>query len=249
MKCAKCGSALDDGALVCGQCGAVVGLSYDKPPHSGDFSEGPQAAPVSIGAPAARGLVQRVKAILRTPNGEWEIIAGEPATAIGIYTGYVAPLAAIGALAMFVGQVAFGTPVPLIGIVRAGVVTGLAAAIMMFALSLANVLVLTLIVDGFAVKFGGQRDALRALKVVAYSFTPAWLAGVLQVAPSLSGLMLVASLYGLYLLLLGLPVLMRCPKPQALPYAVAIVVCAIVLSFLLSVLTMGVAGAGPDYFT
>jgi len=87
-----------------------------------------------------------------------------------------------------------------------------------------------------------------ALKVAAYSYTPAWLAGVLHVAPALSALMLVASLYGLYLLLVGLPVLMRCPKPQALGYALCVVACAVVLSLLLGALTTCVAGVGPDYF-
>ena len=91
------------------------------------------------------------------------------------------------------------------------------------------VFVVAWLVDTLAPTFGGQRDALRALKVTAYSYTPAWIAGVLNVVPTLGVLVLIASLFGLYLLYLGLPVLMRCPKEKALGYTAVIVLCAIAI--------------------
>jgi flagellar biosynthesis protein FliR len=41
------------------------------------------------------------------------------------------------------------------------------------------------------------------------------------------------SLYGLYLLWLGLPVLMKAPQDKSLLYAGAVVICAIVLGVIL----------------
>lgn len=246
MKCAKCGNTLDADALFCGQCGGVVGASYAKPEHSANFPQMPSHTPaLAAAAPAVTGLVDRVKAILLRPRTEWPAIAAEPTTAAEIYLNYVVPLAAIGAIALFVGQVVFGTAVPLLGMIRAGIVEGLVAAGTMFVLSLASVLVLTHLVDAMAVKFGGQRDTLRALKVIAYSYTPAWLAGALHIVPPLSGLSLFASLYGVYLLFAGLPLLMRCPKPQAVGYALSVVAAAIVLFAVLGALTNCVAGFGP----
>ena len=48
-------------------------------------------------------LVARVKAILLTPRTEWPVIEGEPATVASLYTGYIIPLAAIPAVASFIG--------------------------------------------------------------------------------------------------------------------------------------------------
>jgi hypothetical protein len=98
--------------------------------------------------------------------------------------------------------------------------------------------------------FDGQRDPLRALKLTAYSYTPAWVAGVLQLVPALGVLALLAGCYGLYLLYLGLPVLMRCPQEKSLGYTIVLILCAIVVSVAIGVLStcavtgLGLAGIG-----
>jgi hypothetical protein len=113
--------------------------------------------------------------------------------------------------------VLIGTPLPLVGLVRAGIAEGIVASILTFALALVSVWLLARIIDALAPQFGGQRDSLRALKASAYSYTPAWLAGALHVVPAWGILALPAALYGLYLLYLGLPVLMRCPAQSPAP--------------------------------
>jgi hypothetical protein len=86
---------------------------------------------------------------------------------------------------------------------------------------------------------------LRALKVTAYSYTPAWVAGILHIIPALGVLAALAGLYGLYLLYLGLPVLMRCPKDKSVGYTVVLVICAIVISVVIGFLsTCAIAGLG-----
>ena len=243
MDCAKCGKPLESDAKFCAHCGAVVGLSPSQPPGTG-FAPKPVAAPPAVGDPRVAGLLARVTAILLRPASEWPVIAGEATTASTIYTGYVAPLAAIGAIATFLGQVLIGTSVPLLGTVRIGVGIGLASAILMYVMAFVGVWLLSFIVDALAPQFGGQRDSLRALKVVAYSYTPAWVAGVLHLVPSLGVLGLIASAYGLYIMYLGLPVLMRSPKEKAIPYTAVVVVCAILVFFVLGALSMCAGGMG-----
>jgi hypothetical protein len=264
MKCTKCGSTLDGEALFCGQCGAVVGASYAKPEHGIGFttpSAAPALASAATAAPACapasaapRGsrsetrLVTRAKAIVLRPRTEWPVIAEEPGTPFEIYVNYVAPLAAIGAIALVIGQAFVGTPIPIVGVLRAGLGEAIVTSLVLFGLTLASVYALARLVDGLAPKFGGERDALRALKLVAYSYTPAWLAGIVYLVPALSGLSLFGTVYGLYLLYLGLPVLMRVPKEQAAGLAIAIVVGAAALSVAVGLLTSCVAGFGPVMF-
>jgi hypothetical protein len=205
-------------------------------------------AVVSAGG-RAKGLVERVKALLRSPASEWPVVASEATTAREIYAGYVAPLAAIGAIALFVGQVAIGSPVPLLGVIKAALLEGVAAAVVLFVLSLLWVAALSMIVNGLAPKFGAQRDTLRAQKVAAYSVTPLLLAGVLHAVPALGFLWVFAGLYSAYLAFVGLPVLMGCRKEQTLLYAGAVALCAYFLLIVIGALTTAVTGLGPEYST
>lgn len=224
MNCATCGQAVPEGTTVCGNCGAAATAS---PPAQ---------------TPANR-LVERVKAILLTPRAEWPVIAAEATTAQDIYMRYVAPLAAIGAIASFIGVVLIGVPLPMVGTVRLGIGAALTAAILHFALTFVAVFVVAMIVDALAPTFGGEKDRLRALKVTAYSFTPAWVAAVLTILPALGFLAGLIGLYGLYLMYVGLPVLMRAPDDKALGYTVVVVLCAIVVSIIVSAIT-GLATGG-----
>jgi hypothetical protein len=103
---------------------------------------------------------------------------------------------------------------------------------------------LALIIDALALTFSREKKQAQALKVAAYSYTPAWLAGILGLIPMLSLLGALAALYGLYLLYLGLPVLMKAPKEKAIGYTAVVVLCAIVLGVVFGVISGTVMGAG-----
>ncbi|HKY21800.1 MAG TPA: Yip1 family protein [Vicinamibacterales bacterium] len=175
----------------------------------------------------------RVRNILLTPNTEWPVIADEPAPIGTIVTGYVMPLAAIGAIAGFIGGSLVGLSVPFLGRYRVPITTGLAGAALTFGFAIVGVFILAFIINALAPTFGAQKDSNKAFKVAVYSYTPAWVAGVLQIVPALGFLGVLAGLYGLYLLYLGLPALMKCPLDKAVGYTAVVVVCAIVLSIIL----------------
>jgi len=248
MDCTACGQAVLEGAAVCGHCGAAVAKAAEPTPGFAAASgsaggSGNQASGQGFASQvAANRLAERVKAILLRPRTEWPIIADEASTPQDIYLRYVAPLVAIGVIATFIGTVVVGMPVPLLGTMRLGIGTALAGAIVHFVLTFIAVFVIAMIVDALAPTFGGQKDALRALKVTAYSFTPGWIAAILTIVPMLGFLAALISLYGLYLMYLGLPVLMRVPNDKALGYTVVVVLCAIVLGIVVSALTGLVTG-------
>jgi hypothetical protein len=197
------------------------------------------------GAQGARmNIIERAKNICLTPTTEWPVISAEPATPGGLLTGYAAPLAAIGAIAGFLGGAIIGQTLPFVGHYRVPLAAGLIAAIFTFCMALVGVFVLSLIIDALAPTFGGQKNSIQALKVAVYSYTPAWIAGVLQIVPLLGILAIFAALYGLYLLYLGLPQLMRSPQEKAIPYTVVVVVCAIVLSVVITAVGGLLVGAG-----
>jgi hypothetical protein len=69
---------------------------------------------------------------------------------------------------------------------------------------------------------------MAALKLAAFSPTPGWIAGIFNIVPSLWIIGVLLSLYGLYLIYLGLPILMRPPAEKFPPYLVIVMMAAIV---------------------
>jgi hypothetical protein len=190
-------------------------------------------------------LVQRAKNIVLAPNSEWPVIAAEPASTGDLITGYVMPLAIIGAAAGFIGRVIVGQSILFMGTVRVGIVTGLIGACWMFVGAIIGVFVLSFIINALAPTFGGQPNSGQAMKVAVYSYTPTWIAGVLGILPSLGALAaLVGGLYALYLLYLGLPALMKNPPDKSVAYTAVIVVCAIVLAVVVGMVGAMFVGAG-----
>jgi hypothetical protein len=192
-------------------------------------------------------LIERVPAILLTPKQTWPVIAAEPADVASIYSRYVAVLAAIPAICAFIGWTLVGGG--MFGVTyRLPIATGLVQMIVGYLLSLAIVYVLALIVDALAPTFGGSKDRVAALKVVAYGSTAGFLGGVFSLLPALSWLGLLAGFYSIYLIYLGLPVLMRCPAEKAGAYTAVVVVCAIVGMIVLGAVSSLFVSRGPTGF-
>jgi len=189
-------------------------------------------------------LVDRAKNICLTPNTEWPVIAAEPAAAGPLVTGYVLPLAAIGAVAGLIGGSIVGTSLPFIGTYRVPLMTGLVLAVFKVCMAVVGVFILSFIIKALAPTFGAEQNSSQALKVAVYSYTPAWIAGVLQIVPLLSIFAIFAAFYGIYLLYLGLPTLMKNPPDKTVGYTVVVVLCAIVLTLVLSGIGAMFAGAG-----
>lgn len=181
-------------------------------------------------------LMERAKKIVLQPKTEWPVIDGEQTTTGALYTGYIIPLAAIGPIAQVIGWSVFGLSLPFVGSYHMPIGFALRAAAISYVGSLISVFVLSLIIDALAPTFGGQKNQMQALKVAAYSATAAWLAGIFAIIPALAILGLLG-LYSLYLLYLGLPVLMKSPEDKAVGYTVVVILCAIVLWYVIFVVT------------
>ena len=175
----------------------------------------------------ASGLVTRVKAILFQPKDEWPIIAAEPATNGEILMRYAVPLAAIGPVATFLGGQVFGYGA--FGFsYRPGFMGALGTLVISYVLSLVGLFILAAIANFLAPKFAGEGDNVGAFKLVAYSATAAWVAGVFALIPSLAFLSILG-LYSLYLFYTGAAPLMKVPQEKALGYTAVTFLAAIVL--------------------
>jgi hypothetical protein len=249
MLCPKCNQPVAEGARFCGSCGEPIAAAGSpdptliRPPRGpiggAGTTSGGGAAPAGsspawaagLGA-TAPGLIERIKNIL-TPKTEWPVIDAEPTTLSQLYKGYVIPLAAFSALMSFVRMSVIG-----ISFFRVPIITGLAFVVLNFVFGLLGLYVIGWIIDMLAPTFTGQRDRRQAVKTAAYAFTPAAVGSVFGLLGLGLGtlLQLAAAIWGIYLLYLGLPVLMRSPREKSAGYTAAVIVCVILIFIVFGVI-------------
>jgi hypothetical protein len=257
MQCPKCQASVEADSRFCGRCGQMISQgggaqpsSMVQPALAGAVPAGATAAAAAGGAEAAGStawsaapaamprIIDRIKNIVLNPKLEWPVIAAEPTSTPQLYTGYVMPLAAFAALMSFLHMSVIGFRVPFAGVMRTPVASGLEYALLSFGYGLVGLFLVGLIINALAPTFAGSSDRRQALKVAAYCFTPAWLSSVLALSPVLPTLLQWTALfYGIYVLYLGLPVLMRSPRQRAFGYTVTVVLCTL----LLGVVFMGIS--------
>src|SRR5918996_6025378 len=170
-------------------------------------------------------LLERAKNILLRPREEWRVIEAEKTSVTEVLVRYALPLSAIGPLASIVGNSLFGARMPIL--------ESLIVAVSVFVLQLNLLFIIAFIIATLARVFSGQQNFSQAFKVAVYTATPTWVASTLNVFPALGPVVVVAAFYGIYLLYLGLPVLMKSPQEKAGGYTASVVMCAIVVNIAL----------------
>jgi len=173
-------------------------------------------------------LVERAKNIIVSPKTEWDAVSAEEPNIQQILLGYVLPLALIPTIAVIIGW-------GLIGIfgftsINYGIAMGLVQLINAFL----SVLVAGFVIDLLAPSFGSQKNMGRAVQLVAYSMTPVWIAGILNILPTIGWLAGLIGLYGLYLMFLGLAPLMKTPEDKKVGYLVVSIIILIVVYFVIA---------------
>ncbi|MGE0552217.1 MAG: Yip1 family protein [Gemmatimonadales bacterium] len=176
-----------------------------------------------MSAPNGADLLGRARRLLASPRAEWERIAEEPTDARALWLYWVVPLAVIGPVAGLIGGLVLGAPAANLVGIRLGVGYYLRGAVTGFVGSLLGVFIVATLARLLASRFGATCDGRTGLKLAAYSFTAAWLAGAFALIPWLAPLGFLG-LYSIYLLHLGARALTMVPEDKALGYTAAMVV-------------------------
>ena len=177
-------------------------------------------------------IVERAKAITLNPVATWPTIDAETHTPQSLYVPYMLILAAIPAVAMFIGMSIVGMG----GFgfsMRLPIGTGLAMMVTNYVLTLVMTFAMGWLVSALAPTFGGQKSTIQGLKLVVFGSTPMLLAGVFHIFPALGMISLLVAFYALYVMYVGMPVLMKNPKEKTIPYMLVVAVCGIVAAVVL----------------
>lgn len=203
-------------------------MSDPQLPDTQPEPQGPEPqvlGPFAPEPPARPGFFARILSLLFKPTESFDRIADENDSVPPIFTGYVAPLAAIGPVCRIIGASIVGLG-PFGAGVRVPWVWSILAAVTEYILNLGVVFLLGFAIFTLAPRFGGRRDVLGAFKLAAYALTPVYLAGVFNLVPAV-GFLVWVGLYGVYLIYAGLPWLMKNQSKQSPLYTAAITLCAL----------------------
>ena len=170
-------------------------------------------------------LIERAKNILISPAKEWDVIAGEEPDVNKIFTGYVIPLAGAAAVAAFIGYGLIGFN--MLGYRMGGIDWGLYQALVSFIVSVCSVFLTAFVIDALAPSFGSEKNFGRSFQLVAYSYTAGWIGGLFQILPVIAFLGTILSLYGLYILYIGMPKLKYTPADKHIGYFVVTLIVLI----------------------
>jgi hypothetical protein len=175
------------------------------------------------------GAFRDAVALVMNPKAFMASRADTTPTVMSTITNYVAILAAIPFLFTLLGDLIF----PKVGR-HASYAIG--AGVVAYIFALVSVVVIGFILYWLAPRFSSLADQNRATKLTSYVYTPVFLIAILNIIPSLTVLNLLALLYGLYILYVGLPIVLKTPQNKVVSYVVAILIAAIILYLILALI-------------
>jgi hypothetical protein len=245
--CSNCGAELKPEAKFCAACGTPVAIVKTTP-----VDPEPQPQPVyqkqeptyeqakeatNAFTDAIKGktnLVQRVINIITRPKEEWPVIASEQPNIMKLIGGYALILALIPAISLFISSAVIGASH------YNSFIDGISQALKQLFSAVIGVYLLSYVIDMLAPSFESEKNFGRSMQLAVYSSTAMWVAGILLLIPGVHWLSVVAGLYSIYLLAVGLPVLKGTPADKVVGYValtiVAMIAIAVVLALILGLI-------------
>ncbi|MFO7890109.1 MAG: Yip1 family protein [bacterium] len=174
-------------------------------------------------------IIERVKQISFKTKDTWALIKDEEATVSGIFKNHLLILAAVPALAKFLGRMIIGYQVPFSKSIRLSFGESLITALIEYGFLLLGIWVISKVFSFFAPKFNAQQDDVKSFKLAAYSYFPYLAAGILYIIPSLGVLVGLVGIYCLYILYVGIPIVLDMPKNKVIPFLIVAIVAVILV--------------------
>ena len=192
-----------------------------------------------------KNLLNRAKQLILSPQTEYQAIEKENTPHSKVLTHYVLPLMVIPVLFAFIGYgligVSFG------GYYVNDIDLGLRYAALQIIMLLGGIYITTLIINALTNKFGATKSFNSAFALVAYAYTPMFLAGIFLVWSEISWLVYPLGIYGLYLLISGLKAMMKPAEEKNNSYsAVSFIVAILIYVVLMKVSEAMILPSAPS---
>ncbi len=191
-------------------------------------------------------IKDRLINLIIKPQNEWKKIKDEETSINNLFLNYAIFVAAIPALAGFIGYTLIGVFYGRISL-RYPIDQALVWLIFQYIFIVGGAFLLGLIIDALATSFNSKKDMVASLKVAVYASSVSWALGLLIIIPKLRIVYSLASLYALYILFLGVKEIKAPSKDKEVAYFVVTIIVAIVIFMIIYYLTPLIS-FGKAYF-
>ena len=174
--------------------------------------------------------LQRAKAVVIDPVGMWPVIKAEAGDERALYRDFLFLMMAISPVCQVVGQVIFGND---------GFLNSLGLGGFMYVFGLGLVYLMGLVVHKLVGLFGGTGTRLDCVRLVAYSYSAAFLVGFLGLFPFLLVSIIggILSLYSLYILYSGIPVMAAVAQERVVGFFAATIAAWVAVFLVAGIVT------------
>ena len=177
-------------------------------------------------------LLNHVVGILTKPKNEWSVIKEEPINTIQLFKGYIAILALVPAIAYIIGNCIIGIKIPLgpsSYAYKVPIFYGIIYAIVTYIMAFVGIYLSAFIINALAPNFESTQNMNNALKLITFSYTPVWIASIFSIYTPLYLLGFILSLYGLYILYIGLEPMMGTSAQKRTVYFIVTILVVIIV--------------------
>ncbi len=197
-------------------------------------------------------MLQHVTGLLTQPRQEWEKIHTEEESVGECYLRHVLPLAALSPVAGIFGTTLIGWQIGSSVPVTLTVGSAVQIGIVYYLSILFSVFMIGVVIRWMGETYGAEQSLSRCVALAAYTATPLFLVGAMQLYPVLWVNFIVglpALAYTVYLLYMGVPVMMEIPTERGFLFASAVLAVGLVtlVGLLVSSVMLWSFGIGP-YF-
>ncbi len=101
--------------------------------------------------------------------------------------------------------------------------------IIQYTFSIIGIIAFGYIINALAPIFSSTKNANMSMKLAVCMSTPWLVSGILYIIPSISFLVVLASIYGIYIMLIGLPILMKTSEDKKIMYLITLIIIYIII--------------------
>lgn len=192
-------------------------------------------------------LLRHIFGLLTHPHAEWEAIRDENASIGRVLLGFLLLVAAIPPVAAYIGTTSVGWRIGIGEPVRLTSESALVMALGFYVAILVATLSVGALIHWMSVTYDARQSLARCLALAAFTATPLFLVGIIQLYPTLWLNFIVglpALAYTVYLLFSGVPVMLDIPSERAFLMSNGILTVGLVILVGLLALTAGLWGMG-----
>ena len=192
-------------------------------------------------------MLNHLWGLFSNPKKEWQEIRDDPSSIAACYLQHILILAAIPPIAGFIGTTQIGWQLGVGAPVKLTVASALPIAVLYYLAMLAAVFVVGKAIHWMANTYGAAPTLAQSVQLAAFTATPLFLVGIMQLYPLLWLNFLVglpALAYTVYLLYSGVPIMMGISQERGFLFSSAVLTFGLVAFVAMLAITVILWGFG-----